>query len=167
MKSVIKWCLAGFQILHSPQAPFLLLSACSEPHSTRALLLSLQKQKTTQKILTAPKFSSQTTHTMNIQAVASNKPQGSLVSIPELWNSGQWGNKEQTGPKIHGNKMDIPIQTYLSAAWSHKLLCHHHWGHTIGTMARRNFYHTTSFWNNNKNKNKFFARTAKEFLGNF
>lgn len=59
--------------------------------------------------------------------------------------------------------MGISIQTYLSAAWSHKLLCHHHWGHTISTMARRNFYHTTGFWNNNNN-NKFFARTIKEFF---
>lgn len=38
---------------------------------------------------------------------------------------------------------------------------------SIGTMARRNFYHTAGFWNNNSNNNNFCARTVKEFLANF
>lgn len=159
MKSAIKWCLAGFQILHSPQVPFLLLSACSEPHSTTGctdgdgeepLDCFVVLTKNTQRILTCTKFSSHTAHLwiskLNIQQATE-----SLVFIHELWNSSQWGNQEQTGPKTHGNKMDISIC---------QLLCHHHWGHSLATMARRNFYHTTGFWSDNNN-NKFYCKNSK------
>lgn len=124
MKSAIKWCLAGFQILHSPQAPFLLLSACSEPHSTTGctdgdgeepLDCFVVLTKNTQRILTCTKFNSHTAHLwiskLNIQQATE-----SLVFIPELWNSSQWGNQEQTGPKTHGTKLGTSIQTCLSAA---------------------------------------------------
>lgn len=64
--------------------------------------------------------------------------------------------------RLQGNKMGISAQIYLSAARSHKLLWHPHWGHSI--RAEGIFNHTPGFWSNNNNK--FCARTVKEFLGN-